>query len=140
MDGTIATTYIKWNEVNRRKHSEKHDLTEWYHHRLVHSQTVMVRREFHETLGLYDETLRFSSDNEMFRRAIIFGHIPYYLEVPVAIYRVHKDRMSRSKFKKQNLLIAKEYIVRIVDQRFNEGIKPCNTLLLDKREAGVNCS
>ncbi len=131
-DGEIATTYIKWNEVNRRKLSEKHDLTKWYHHRLVHSQTVMVRREFHEILGLYDETLRFSSDNEMFRRAIIFEFIPYYLETPVAIYRVHRDRMSRSKFKRTRLAAVKEYIIEIVDRRFKEGITSSNTILLEK--------
>ena len=114
--------------------AEGKDLDSWYTHRLIHAQTVMVRREFHERLGLYDESLRFSSDNEMWRRAIRFGVIPLYLEKAVSLYRVHAQRMSRSPYKKQRIAEAKKYIVDVVERRFIEGIHAGNTLTLEKVE------
>jgi len=131
LDGSIATTYIKWIKAKREEFlREGKDLTKWYHHRLIHSQTVMMRKEFYERLGLYDTKLRFSSDNELWRRAIRFGTIPMYIEKPVAIYRVHDDRMSRSRYKRERLVETKKYIINIVEQRFEEGINFLNTELL----------
>ncbi len=121
---------------NRRRfeqfRAEGKDLTKWYTHRLIHAQTVMVRRAFHERLGLYDETLRFSSDNEMWRRAIRFGVIPLYLEQAVSLYRTHGQRMSRSSYKKQRIEAVKEYIIRVVEQRYREGVHSGNTPILEK--------
>ncbi len=107
------------------------DLTKTYHHRLIHAQTVMVRPELHKIYGLYDEKLRFSSDNEMWRRIIIFGEIPAHTEEFVCIYRVHPKRMCQSEFKRKNKNKVKGQIVRDVEKRFREGINKENTILWD---------
>lgn len=133
--GKIEDRYIQWNNRLRRQFFEQgKDLTKWYHHRLVHAQTVMLKREFHERLGLYDETLRFSSDNEMWRRAIRFGHLPEYIPTPVSIYRAHEQRMSRSADKKRKVAKVKEYIKAIVEQRYSDGITPANTPMFEDQE------
>ena len=131
LNGEIENTYIKWIETFRRQFERNGmDFEKDYHHRLIHSQTTMMRREFYEKLGLYDETLRFSSDNEHYRRAIRFGIIPLYLRKVVSIYRAHEKRMSRSEYKKKRILKTKEYIKRIVERRFEEGINSSNTEIL----------
>ncbi len=130
-DGSLSdrTTEIK---KKRRKQMIKEgmDLTKEYHHRLIHAQSVMVKRELHKKVGLYDESLRFSSDNEMWRRIIALGYIPIHLDKIVAKYRVHDRRMSRSKYKKDRITKTKEYIIAIVEQRVLEGINENNTKLL----------
>jgi glycosyltransferase involved in cell wall biosynthesis len=131
--GKLEDRYIQWNnQLRRRFKQEGRDLKTWYHHRLIHAQTVMLKREFHEKLGLYDETLRFSSDNEMWRRAIRFGYFPEYISTPVSIYRAHNARMSRSPEKKRQIKKVKEYIVDVVERRYREGINVNNTTLFEK--------
>lgn len=121
--GEIETNYIRWTRAKRQEWIDAgKDLEREYHHRMIHAQTVMVRRDFHEQLGLYDTALRFSSDNEMWRRAIRFGILPVYLPVPVAIYRAHDARMSRSEFKKKRIGRVKEYIKDVVERRFTLGL------------------
>jgi glycosyltransferase involved in cell wall biosynthesis len=128
------TRYRKINEQRRHElEAQGVDLTKTYHHRLVHAQTVMVKREFHERLGLYDESLRFSSDNEMWRRAIRFGVLPEYIDFDVAIYRVHLGRMCQSAYKKSRAAVVKQYIINVVEQRYREGINSSNTPVLEKR-------
>ena len=105
------------------------DLENTYHHRLIHAQSVMVRPALHKLMGLYDESLRFSSDNEMWRRVIRFGHIPVHINDFVALYRVHPDRMSRSSYKKQRAGAVKKKIIHDVEKRFAEGINKSNTKL-----------
>lgn len=130
--GHIAKPYPKNNQDRFKKFAAQgKDFNIWYTHRLIHAQTVMVRRAFHEKLGLYDEALRFSSDNEMWRRAIRFGVLPIYLPQPVSIYRVHDARMSRSAYKKAHITQAKVYIIDVVEKRFREGITKENTPLLE---------
>lgn len=114
----------KWKRNFRAKLTkEGWDLTKTYHHRLVHAQSVMVTRELHKKYGLYDESLRFSSDNEMWRRIIRFGEVPAHIEDHVALYRVHPDRMSRSAYKKVRCRAVKKQIIQDVERRFKEGIE-----------------
>lgn len=121
---------IIWKTNFRKKLiREGMDLTKTYHHRLIHAQSVMVRPELHKKIGLYDENLRFSSDNEMWRRVIRFGYIPVHITDFVAKYRVHPDRMSRSKFKKDRSGPMKKKIIADVEKRFQEGINKNNTKL-----------
>ena len=131
MDGSLSdrTTEIK-KQKRKQFQKEGMDLTKTYHHRLIHAQSVMLKRELHKKVGLYDETLRFSSDNEMWRRIIALGYIPIHLDKIVATYRVHDRRMSRSDYKKERIVKTKEYIIAIVDQRVREGINENNTKLL----------
>ena len=117
-----------WKRNFRKKLvSQGWDLKKTYHHRLIHAQSVMVRSELHKIIGLYDETLRFSSDNEMWRRIIRFGHIPCHIEDFVAIYRVHPLRMAQSSYKKRLGPGVKKKIIADVEKRFQEGITPENT-------------
>jgi glycosyltransferase involved in cell wall biosynthesis len=120
---------IKRRERRKQMTVDGTILTE-YSHRLIHSQTIMVRKDFHRKLGLYDATLRYSSDNEMFRRAIRFGVIPIYIPVEVAIYRIHPNQMHRSDEKRKVLKDLKIRIIEGVEQRFKEGITEKNTPLL----------
>jgi len=129
-DGSLSKESNLRRKNLRKKLSQEIDLDREYHHRLIHAQSVMVKRELHEKIGLYDELLRFSSDNEMWRRIIRFGHIPIYVDGFVAIYRVHDARMSRSKNKKKSIESVKKYIIAMVEQRFEEGITENNTRLL----------
>lgn len=131
-NGKIYNHDADRRRVNGEKIAKMGLFVNGYHHRLIHPQTIMVHRGFHEKLGLYDETLRFSSDNEMFRRAIRFNVIPLLCPEFVCLYRCHTFpvRMSRSEEKKKNMFAVKEYIVKIVEQRFAEGINESNTRLL----------
>ncbi len=129
-DGSLSKNSHLRRKKLMKKLSQEMDLRKEYHHRLIHAQSVMVRREFHKRLGLYDETLRFSSDNEMWRRAIRFGFIPLFIDDIVSIYRAHDSRMSRSEYKKKRIKKTKKYIISIVEQRFNQGISVANTRIL----------
>lgn len=114
----------KWKRKFRQSLiKEGYDLEKEYHHRLIHAQSVMVRRELHKKVGLYDPKLRFSSDNEMWRRIIGFGHIPVHIEQYVAVYRVHPNRMARSGYKKQRVREVKRQILQDVDRRVENGVE-----------------
>ena len=107
-------------------------------HRQVHGGSMMMRKEFHEKLGLYDDKLKFSSDNEMVKRAFRFGIIPLYVPKVVTYYRQHPNQMHRSPEKKKvidsrlNVDVIKEQIDNSVERRFQEGININNTKLLKK--------
>lgn len=123
--------YNKMNKL-REKMSKEIDLNTDYNHRLIHAQTIMVKRKFHLDLGLYDESLRFSSDNEMFRRAIRMKFIPIYCNKFVSIYRHHSCQMSKSSYKKKRASLIKNKIIENVEKRFKQGIISSNTRLLKK--------
>ena len=65
----------------------------------VHAQTVMLKKNIHRQIGLYDETMKSKSDREMWAR--IFNHkfTIGYVDKPVAIYRCHSLQMHRSSSK-----------------------------------------
>jgi len=69
-------------------------------YRLVHAQSVMLRKEIHAKIGLYDESLRSKSDREMWAR--IFNRKEFHIcnvDKYVAIYRIHPRQMHKSKEK-----------------------------------------
>jgi hypothetical protein len=128
--GRLSDESRQWKRNFRAKLiNQGMDLNKTYHHRLIHAQTVMVKPELHKKYGLYDETLRFSSDNEMWRRIIRFGEIPVHIEDYVSIYRVHNKRMCQSKYKKQRVSEVKKRIIQDVEKRFKEGINKNNTVV-----------
>ena len=129
-DGQLSEESRDWKRGFRKQLiAEGYDLSKKYHHRLIHAQSVMVRPELHKKYGLYDEALRFSSDNEMWRRVLRFDEIPAHTDEFVAIYRVHPERMSRSKYKKARSALVKQQIIKDVERRFKEGINERNTIL-----------
>jgi glycosyltransferase involved in cell wall biosynthesis len=122
--GTLSDESRLWKRNFRKKLiADGMDLKTEYHHRLIHAQSVMVRRELHKMCGLYDDELRFSSDNEMWRRVIGMGHLPCHIDDYVAIYRVHPDRMARSAYKKKHGPKVKQQIIKDVERRVTEGIE-----------------
>lgn len=118
--------------LKRRKQfiKEGKDLTTWYCSSLIHAQTVMLRRDLHKYVGLYDEHLPFSSDTEMWQRIIGLGYIPMHVNEWVCLYRVHTQQMHRSKDKKRRLAKYKAYRLASTQRRINEGVNEFNTRLL----------
>ena len=87
-------------------------------YKYVHAQGVMLKKDIHRRIGLYDETLKCKSDREMFAR--IFNHDFKIGSVKdcVAIYRRHNEQMHRSKAKlKINDKLQKEVLKKIQDRK-----------------------
>lgn len=118
-------------QLREKYRKEGRDLTTNYPAGLIHAQTVMVRKELHRIVGLYDEDLPFSSDKEMWCRILGLGYIPAHVDKFVAIYRVHPKQMHRQTFKKKNLHIFKPMRLEHTKQRIEQGINAENTRLLE---------
>jgi len=65
----------------------------------VHAQSIMLKKDIHRKIGLYDEELRSKSDREMFARIFHHGFATSFVKSTVAIYRHHPKQMHRSKEK-----------------------------------------
>lgn len=87
-------------------------------YKLVHAQTVMLKKEIHKIVGLYDENLRYKSDREMWAR--IFNRPQFkigWTTEHVAIYRHHSKQMHKSKQKlKLNDKLQSE-VLQLIDKR-----------------------
>jgi len=83
----------------------------------IHAQTVMVRREVHHQVGLYDETLPSRGDKEMWARIINNIGIPGYVAKEVAYYRNHTGQMHRSKAKKKMLPKLEKRLNHLIQKR-----------------------
>jgi len=80
----------------------------------VHAQGVMLKKDIHRRIGLYDETLRCKSDREMFARIFNRDFKIGSVKNDVAIYRRHLEQMHRSKEKmKINKQLQKEVLAKI---------------------------
>lgn len=71
----------------------------------IHAQTVMLRKDIHRKIGLYDETLWNTSDREMWIRIHNHNFKIGYVNEDVSIYRMHSKQMHRSD-EKQRVLKA----------------------------------
>lgn len=65
----------------------------------IHAQTVMLRKEMHRKVGLYDSSLRSKSDREMWARILNRGFRVGWVDEPVCLYRMHDKQMHKSKAK-----------------------------------------
>ena len=65
----------------------------------VHAQGVMLKKDIHRKIGLYDESLWCKSDREFFARVFNHNFKIGVVEEDVAFYRRHKKQMHRSKEK-----------------------------------------
>lgn len=82
--------------------------------RYVHAQGVMLKKDIHRKIGLYDETLRCKSDREFFARVFNHGFKIGVVKKDVAYYRRHLKQMHRSKEKlKINKKLQKEVMKKI---------------------------
>jgi glycosyltransferase involved in cell wall biosynthesis len=102
----------------------------------IHAQTTMIWRKVHLDYGLYDETLRSRSDNEMWQRLNLYGEVPgepkivahHIEEPPFAFYRRH-DR-SMIEFRKKNKLYNVDVTKKLreaIEMRRVHGITRNNT-------------
>ncbi|MAG24902.1 hypothetical protein CMI47_04910 [Candidatus Pacearchaeota archaeon] len=71
----------------------------WKH---IHAQGVMLRKEIHSEIGLYDETMRCKSDREMWARIFNRKYKIGTVKNPVVFYRCHSKQMHRSRWKLKN--------------------------------------
>jgi len=80
----------------------------------VHAQGVMLKKNIHREIGLYDESLRCKSDREFFARVFNHGFKIGVVKDDVAYYRRHLKQMHRSKEKlKINNKLQKEVLGKI---------------------------
>lgn len=68
-------------------------------YKFIHAQTVMLKKQLHREIGLYDESLRYKSDREMWARILHNGYKIGYVNDYVCMYRLHSKQMHRSKAK-----------------------------------------
>ena len=86
-------------------------------YKYVHAQGVMLKKDIHKKIGLYDKNLRCKSDREFFARVFNHGFKIGTVGEDVAIYRRHNKQMHCSKEKaKINKRLQKE-VLKLVEKR-----------------------
>jgi glycosyltransferase involved in cell wall biosynthesis len=89
-------------------------------YRLVHAQSVMLRKSIHRKIGLYDENLRCKSDRELWARVFNHGFKIGWVDDYVSIYRIHSKQMHKSKEKaKHNDRLQREVLALIKKRASN---------------------
>ena len=61
----------------------------------LHVGSVLLRREWQEQVGFFDETLRSYEDWDMWLRLAVAGCEMGWVDQPVSLYRFHRDQMTR---------------------------------------------
>lgn len=61
----------------------------------LHVGSVLLRRDWQERVGFFDETLRSYEDWDMWLRLALAGCEMGYVAQPVSLYRFHRDQMTR---------------------------------------------
>lgn len=86
-----------YSAAERSKAAKKSD-----GYKLIHAQGVMIKKDAHNLVGMYDQEMRCSSDKEMWARCI--GRLRIgFSDSPCAIYRIHPEQMHSSKWKNDNI-------------------------------------
>lgn len=83
----------------------------------IHAQTVIVKRDVYEKVGLYEETMRSMSDKEMWARIQYNVGLPAFMNQFVAYYRIHDKAMHKSKEKMKNIKFIKKQLDSFVNKR-----------------------
>jgi len=65
----------------------------------IHAQSVMLKKQIHREIGLYDESMKCKSDREMWARVLNHGYKVSWVDHPVSEYRIHPKQMHKSKDK-----------------------------------------
>lgn len=87
------------SELKGKWRSCSKDPLKW---KYIHPQCVMLKKQIHNIIGMYDENLRCKSDREMWARICNHGFNVKYINSPVALYRIHEKQMHKSKWKLSN--------------------------------------
>jgi glycosyltransferase involved in cell wall biosynthesis len=61
----------------------------------VNGCSVLIRRDNFDKVGLFDETLRFTQDWDMWMRLLLAGHEFPYMDESLLMYRVHDEMASK---------------------------------------------
>tara|TARA_Y100000310_G_scaffold333414_1_gene410933 strand:- start:1545 stop:2285 length:741 start_codon:yes stop_codon:yes gene_type:complete len=85
----ISPSMDRWNKNRRSSRRWKH----------IHAQGVMLRKNIHSEIGLYDESMRCKSDREMWARIFNRKYKIGTVNDPVVFYRCHSKQMHRSEWK-----------------------------------------
>jgi len=83
----------------------------------IHAQSMMLRKDIHRIIGLYDTELWASSDREMIFRIANAGFKIGTVNEDVAIYRIHPLQMHKSKKKMQASRNLKRLVREKVEKR-----------------------
>jgi glycosyltransferase involved in cell wall biosynthesis len=86
-------------------------------YKLIHAQSVMLKKDIHRKIGLYDETLRSKSDREMWARILNHGYEMSYVEDYVSLYRRHNKQMHRSPEKLRINDKLQKRVLSLIDKR-----------------------
>jgi glycosyltransferase involved in cell wall biosynthesis len=96
----------------------------------IHSNSVLVKRQFYVQLGMFDTDLRYGEEQDLWKRAIAFGHYPVYVTDPVCIYRNHNNQTRFKKGAKELKKKCFKLSAERLEIRLKEGINSTNTILL----------
>jgi glycosyltransferase involved in cell wall biosynthesis len=83
----------------------------------IHAQGVMLRKNIHRIIGLYDPWFWAQGDREMFLRIGNAGFTIGAVDTDVAVYRIHSRQMYKSKRKKRNRQILDIRMRKVLAQR-----------------------
>jgi len=104
-----SSLWKKWKKCKRDASS----------YQFVHAQSVMLRKDIHRKIGLYDVLLRSKSDRELWAR--IFHRQNQFrisfVKDYVAIYRRHSKQMHRSKEKMKVNTQLQNHVLRTIRKR-----------------------
>ena len=89
-------------------------------YKLVHAQSVMLRKEIHRKIGLYDENLRCKSDREMWARIFNYNFKIGWIDTPVSMYRKHSQQMHRSLEKAKNNDRLQSEVLSLIKKRSSD--------------------
>jgi glycosyltransferase involved in cell wall biosynthesis len=115
----------RWENDLRKKWIEnKKPVFQWKN---IHPQCVLLKKDLHNSIGLYDEDLKCKSDREMWARIFNHGFKIGFIDEPVALYRQHPSQMHKSPWKiKNNKRLASE-LLSLVEIRKSD-ISECQML------------
>jgi len=86
-------------------------------YRYIHAQSVMLRKDIHRKVGLYDATLRSKSDREMWARIVAREYRIGTVSEYVSVYRRHERQMHRSKDKLRVNDQLQKHVLGLIEKR-----------------------
>lgn len=115
----------RWeNELRKKWIDNKKPILQWKN---IHPQCVLLRKNIHNIIGLYDEELRCKSDREMWARIFNHGFKIGFIDEPVALYRQHGVQMHKSPWKIKNNKRLTSELLSLVEIRKSD-ISECKIL------------
>ena len=94
------------------------EAADWILHRVrdngtkIIQPTCFIKFQLFSSVGIFDESLRFSFDFEFFTRLFLKGYMPKHSDFPVAAFRIHEKSKTVSNqhtFIDEDFIIAKRY-------------------------------